>query len=290
MLYVAFFIPNPTESQWFTFRVVLALAAAGVGALLPGLISVNAGPYVRAGGALALFVLVYWFNPPKLVKDPSQLRIPSLGKPYHVLVSLTAKGTEIERQTVPHPLSRDSDKGPHSFYTESNGGPVNSHLDVCPAADSGWELDHDPYPGFFYGMTDRDHVTKNGSNYWDVGTLPGGCIRLYCDGRNGSSNVWIANVFIREKRSVPVASCHAAVTGEATVNPGDEKQIPLDVATATGTCANTSIQAQVELHDGSGALVHTSYVTPEKGDAVFDGEIVLQLNATGLLDIQYKTQ
>jgi hypothetical protein len=37
MLAIALFVPNPTATQWFTFRVVLALAAAGIEALLPGL-------------------------------------------------------------------------------------------------------------------------------------------------------------------------------------------------------------------------------------------------------------
>lgn len=67
MLSIAFLVPAPTLTQWFVFRVVLALAAAGVGAIIPGLIVVNVSKVVRAGGAIALFVLVYWFNPPKLV-------------------------------------------------------------------------------------------------------------------------------------------------------------------------------------------------------------------------------
>ena len=41
MLYIALYVPNPTETQWFTFRVVLALAAAGVGAVIPGLLNVE---------------------------------------------------------------------------------------------------------------------------------------------------------------------------------------------------------------------------------------------------------
>ena len=67
LLFVAFLVPNPTATQWFVFRVVLALAASGVGAIIPGLIVVNVSSVIRAGGAIALFVLVYWFNPPKLV-------------------------------------------------------------------------------------------------------------------------------------------------------------------------------------------------------------------------------
>jgi len=69
LLSLAIFIPHPSDFQIFTFRVTLALAAAGIGAVVPGFISVKAGPYVRAGGAIALFVLLFWFNPPKLVTN-----------------------------------------------------------------------------------------------------------------------------------------------------------------------------------------------------------------------------
>jgi hypothetical protein len=67
MLVLAVWIREPTPTQWFVFRVVLSLAAAGIGAIIPGLIQVDIHPYIRAGGAIALFVIVYWFNPPKLV-------------------------------------------------------------------------------------------------------------------------------------------------------------------------------------------------------------------------------
>ena len=67
LLTIAYLVPNPTVTQWFVLRVVLALAAAGIGAIIPGLIVVQVSNVVRAGGAIALFVLVYWFNPPKLV-------------------------------------------------------------------------------------------------------------------------------------------------------------------------------------------------------------------------------
>lgn len=70
MLGIAIAIPNPTATQWFVFRVVLALSAAGIGAVIPGLIVVNVSKIVRAGGAIALFVLVYMLNPPQLVSTP----------------------------------------------------------------------------------------------------------------------------------------------------------------------------------------------------------------------------
>jgi hypothetical protein len=42
----------------------MSLAAAGIGAVIPGIIDVSINPVVRAGGALALFVLIYMVNPP----------------------------------------------------------------------------------------------------------------------------------------------------------------------------------------------------------------------------------
>jgi hypothetical protein len=49
------------------YRVVLAVAAAGIGAVIPGLIDVTVSGVIRAGEAIALFVIVYLFNPPKLI-------------------------------------------------------------------------------------------------------------------------------------------------------------------------------------------------------------------------------
>jgi hypothetical protein len=69
LLAIALSVPNPTDFQIFTFRVVLALAAAALGALIPGFIDVRFRGWLRAGGAIALFVIVYMINPPALVSD-----------------------------------------------------------------------------------------------------------------------------------------------------------------------------------------------------------------------------
>src|SRR4051812_13585528 len=63
LLIVAVLIPEPSATSYTVFRIVLALAAAGVGAVLPGFISINVGGWLRAGGAIALFVIVYFFAP-----------------------------------------------------------------------------------------------------------------------------------------------------------------------------------------------------------------------------------
>lgn len=67
ILVIAILFPNPTDWQIFVFRVALGMAAAGIGALVPGFITVNVHRYVRAGGALALFAIVFFMNPPALI-------------------------------------------------------------------------------------------------------------------------------------------------------------------------------------------------------------------------------
>jgi len=64
---IAIFVPEPKPFQQWIFRVVLSLAAAGVGAVIPGMINVEwKDPKIRAAGAFALFVIVYLLNPPAL--------------------------------------------------------------------------------------------------------------------------------------------------------------------------------------------------------------------------------
>ena len=69
LLVLAIFFPNPTDFQYFIFRTVIALAAAGVAALIPGLLQIKI-PAIQAGGALAVLVLVYEFSPASLVSLP----------------------------------------------------------------------------------------------------------------------------------------------------------------------------------------------------------------------------
>src|ERR1700746_351160 len=70
LLIVALAVPTPTEFQLFVFRVILALAAGGVAALIPGFFHIESKTAlysVRAGGALGVFLLVYLVNPPALL-------------------------------------------------------------------------------------------------------------------------------------------------------------------------------------------------------------------------------
>ena len=69
VLVLAVRFPNPTPFQYNVFRTVLSLAAAGVAAMIPGFINIEwdtTGLLIRAGGTLAIFVIVFFFNPAML--------------------------------------------------------------------------------------------------------------------------------------------------------------------------------------------------------------------------------
>jgi hypothetical protein len=77
LIVIAIVFPKPSAFQFFVFRVVLALAAAGVAAMIPGFLSVQLGAVVRAGGAIAVFVIVYFLNPARLLTDSDPGSLPA---------------------------------------------------------------------------------------------------------------------------------------------------------------------------------------------------------------------
>lgn len=67
LLILAISFSNPTPFQYLVFKTVLSLAAAGIAAMIPGFLQVNIATWLRAGGALAVFVVVYFYNPAQLL-------------------------------------------------------------------------------------------------------------------------------------------------------------------------------------------------------------------------------
>jgi len=66
LLGISFLFPTPTEFQLLVFRIVIALVGAFFGGSISGYINVKGklGNFaIRAGGAAAFFVVIYFLNP-----------------------------------------------------------------------------------------------------------------------------------------------------------------------------------------------------------------------------------
>src|SRR3954469_12616113 len=73
LLILAVVIPNPTGPQFEMFRIVIALAAGGVAAVIPGMLNLRLGLgsqlALRAGGALEVFIIAYFYSPARWVAE-----------------------------------------------------------------------------------------------------------------------------------------------------------------------------------------------------------------------------
>lgn len=73
LLVLAIWFPKPTPFQYTVFRITLALAASGVAGVIPGMIRLKVQPgavlLIHAGGALAVFVIVYLLAPAALPSE-----------------------------------------------------------------------------------------------------------------------------------------------------------------------------------------------------------------------------
>ncbi|MCI5162514.1 MAG: DUF1566 domain-containing protein [Candidatus Electrothrix sp. AX5] len=90
LLVLAIWFPNPTAFQYTVFRITLALAAAGIAGVIPGMIRLTVHPgtalLIHAGGALAVFVMIYLFAPAKLpTEQPAPSSLPSIKQEKSVM-------------------------------------------------------------------------------------------------------------------------------------------------------------------------------------------------------------
>jgi hypothetical protein len=65
VIFMLFVQPKPGMER--TYRIVISLAAAGIAAVVPGMLNISAKGgkrfTIRAAGAVAVFVIVYLINP-----------------------------------------------------------------------------------------------------------------------------------------------------------------------------------------------------------------------------------
>ena len=104
ILVLAVFFPDPTNFQYTVFRIVLALAAAGVAAFIPGFLHLQVNNWLRAGGAMAVFAIVFFFSPAQLMQGP---KIPPKGKE----VGFVTESIDASDYSIPSLVSETSGDG-----------------------------------------------------------------------------------------------------------------------------------------------------------------------------------
>jgi len=77
ILFITYFNPFPSQFQSGTYWVVLCLAASACGALIPGFIEFQYQGFLRAGGALAIFCLMYFFSP-DIIGKTNQIKVENI--------------------------------------------------------------------------------------------------------------------------------------------------------------------------------------------------------------------
>jgi hypothetical protein len=94
MLVIALRCSTPTPFQLRVFEVVLALAAAGVAAMIPGSIGFEPNKWLRAGGALAVFAIVLFKSPASLATTPPlEARVTADAGTYDTVELVTTVGS-----------------------------------------------------------------------------------------------------------------------------------------------------------------------------------------------------
>lgn len=125
LLALAVFFPTPSAFQYTVFRTVLALAAAGVASMIPGFLEIQWGNLVRAGGALGVFVVLYFLSPAQLVSEPPKRSVSFEGSNYEaffaikssfegqVVVDSASLLVDITRAEITFPIAPPA--GPHRY-------------------------------------------------------------------------------------------------------------------------------------------------------------------------------
>lgn len=103
LLVLAIWFPNPTAFQYTVFRITLALAAAGIAGVIPGMIRLKMQPgamlMIHAGGALAVFVIVYLLEPAKLpTEQPALSSLPPIKKEKPAILNAIKIGQYIDNR------------------------------------------------------------------------------------------------------------------------------------------------------------------------------------------------
>lgn len=130
LIIIALAFPHPSPFQYLVFRITLALGAAGVAAMIPGFIEVQIGAWLRAGGALAVFAIVYFYNPARLVTEQNERTIPQSinNSPNSINIIGQAGGSNLlVINPAPKPLAENQ---PHFTFALQVGDSLDDNVQL----------------------------------------------------------------------------------------------------------------------------------------------------------------
>ena len=185
ILGVAVFVTDPSPLLITVIKITLALAAAGVAATVPGFLSVSFTPAasvaVRAGGAIAVFVIVFFFTPAGLVptSDKAALKPPQQA---HAIVT-PRLGLQFKQEGLVLPILRDSD--------ESGIVALRREAFMITLPERTWKSPADDYPALQITISEKpelaDLVKFGGSAEANPFFQPGTGVADY---EHGSGALW----------------------------------------------------------------------------------------------------
>jgi hypothetical protein len=236
-----------------------------------------------------------------LVKDYSEptfpLRVCDALPHYKANVSVMATGEKWERREIPVPGAQPTKGHQNGFYIECCGSnDCNSHLPICAVPSEGFEVDNDPLPGYEGGLRWGPH---DGDHYHDfnAGVPHSGCVQIYCDGRNGSSNSWVAEVYERQRRKVNAEPCteHGAMASlDLAYNAW--RQIEVNLKDAIGPCGEAGLSKspvltyRLKVEDDAHSVVWMKDLIPDATAQSENGDFQASISSSGLLNTTAKAQ
>ena len=194
LIIITFVYPQPSEYQAIVYQTVLALAAAGFAAAIPGLLDVSVnlpGLTIRAAGAFASFVIVYKVEPFIFNKFNSVPRS-VLRNSLELIVDIyRAQNSQINTQNR-NPYEEDKQPNYRSFDIDQENGklkiiqPDNKYID---SIENGGEIS---YPEW------QKKGSLNDDYSWEYLNYPALDIKLV---NNTSQTVFLHKLIFNIKKS-----------------------------------------------------------------------------------------
>ena len=215
ILILTFLIPCPTTTQFWVFRTLLAIAAAGLTAALPGTFNLNLSNTITATGALAVFAALYFLNPTKNLatgdcdnKAPFNYTVFVHGKGGKDDKILRGQG-KVKLYLNSLPLASDIDANGRAVFSEVATTFLNQKVRV--------EIEH-PQP---YKLTHPDSsllLTNNGVAYVEVSLT--GTNKIFGTVTDDKTNAYLDSVRV----SILDIEAYTNKNGWFTLNIPDDKQ------------------------------------------------------------------